>query len=214
MVELRAESGPGCGRLHTKAADGTEITAGRLGGAARKLLEANSASLCSSLNRFAGKKMCQCYIRSSGFVTTVGCWVCVFQENLLCRLLILHHHRHLPQRHVNLLCFDYLFWTSEVNALFILAFSRWMMPLFMLFLPPFSGNLLSGLCPKRTKSPVCIIPIFNVNKYLHQTFIQLMVIITDQYLPSHRDSVVFFAPFFVFLSSNPGMINALSSTDT
>lgn len=32
-----------------------------------------------------------------------------------------------------------------------------------LFLLPFSGNLLSGLCPKRTKSPVCIIPIFNVN---------------------------------------------------
>lgn len=27
----------------------------------------------------------------------------------------------------------------------------------------FSWNLFSGLCPKRTRSPVCIIPIFNVN---------------------------------------------------
>lgn len=63
------------------------------------------------------------------------------------------------------------------------------MSFFMLFLLPFSGNLFSGLCPKRTKSPVCIIPIFNVN-----TSIQLIIIFTDQYPLSHHNSV-FFAPF-------------------
>lgn len=30
----------------------------------------------------------------------------------------------------------------------------------------FSGSLFSSLCPKPTKSPVCIIPIFNVNTFI------------------------------------------------
>lgn len=44
----------------------------------------------------------------------------------------------------------------------VLRFVSWWMTMLSCFYP-FSWNLFSGLCPKRTKSPVCIIPIFNVN---------------------------------------------------
>ena len=49
---------------------------------------------------------------------------------------------------------------------------------------PFSWNLFSGLCPKRIESPVCIIPIFNVNTWkIH------LDTLTDQFLLPHHNSV-------------------------